>query len=212
MLISVLNDSHFFLNFWLKCCCLNTVPFYLFKAFIYNCPHALAEDGRKEGFRHYLGSVLIWIFGLTTKGIPIVKIRWSHDHLIFIKQIPIPGKMVFIFRWLPGWEWLSFLMTGGYWVYFFSSPCLISQSHDFQPNGLTISLWCINHAVDNLFHVGLKWLRLLMTWACPGSDGYFPEGTCCTKGSWDWFPHMYRASNMPANHGSRLQWSYGGIS
>ena len=28
-------------------------------------------------------------------GIPIIKIRWSWDHLIFIMGIPIPGKMVF---------------------------------------------------------------------------------------------------------------------
>ena len=31
--------------------------------------------------------------------IPIIKIRQSHDCLIFIMQIPIPGKMVFILRW-----------------------------------------------------------------------------------------------------------------
>ena len=32
---------------------------------------------------------------------PIIKIKRSHDHLIFIMEIPIPGKMVFILRWGP---------------------------------------------------------------------------------------------------------------
>ena len=30
------------------------------------------------------------------KKIPIIKIIWSHDYLLFIMGIPIPGKMVFI--------------------------------------------------------------------------------------------------------------------
>ena len=35
-------------------------------------------------------------------GIPIIKIRRSHDRLIFIIGIPIPGTAVFIRRWGPG--------------------------------------------------------------------------------------------------------------
>ena len=31
--------------------------------------------------------------------------RWSHNHLIFIMEIPIPGKMVFILRQGPGREY-----------------------------------------------------------------------------------------------------------
>ena len=29
---------------------------------------------------------------------PLIEIRWSHDHLIFIMGIPIPGKTVFILQ------------------------------------------------------------------------------------------------------------------
>ena len=43
-----------------------------------------------------------WQHILVNIGIPIIKIRWSHDHLIFIMEIPIPGKTVFILRWGPG--------------------------------------------------------------------------------------------------------------
>ena len=34
-------------------------------------------------------------------GIPLLKVRRSHDHLIFNMGIPIPGKTVFILRWSP---------------------------------------------------------------------------------------------------------------
>ena len=36
---------------------------------------------------------------LFIKGIPIIKIRWCHDRLIFIMEITIPGKTIFILRW-----------------------------------------------------------------------------------------------------------------
>ena len=55
---------------------------------------------------HQQGPVSIWI------GIPIIKIRWSHDHLIFMMGmwdhlifmmgIPIPGKASFILKRVPG--------------------------------------------------------------------------------------------------------------
>ena len=38
---------------------------------------------------------------LTSIGIPIIKIRRSHDRLIFIMEIPIPGKTVFMLRLGP---------------------------------------------------------------------------------------------------------------
>ena len=34
--------------------------------------------------------------------ISVIKIRWSDDHLIFITEISIPGKTVFILRQGPG--------------------------------------------------------------------------------------------------------------
>ena len=36
---------------------------------------------------------------LTGIWISIIKMRWSNDHLIFIMEIAIPGKMVFILKW-----------------------------------------------------------------------------------------------------------------
>ena len=42
---------------------------------------------------------------LTSIGIPIIKIRWSNDHLIFMIVIPMPGKIDFILKQGPGvWE------------------------------------------------------------------------------------------------------------
>ena len=41
------------------------------------------------------------IYCLTSVGIPIIKIRWSYDHLIFIMEIPIPGKTVCILKPTP---------------------------------------------------------------------------------------------------------------
>ena len=35
------------------------------------------------------------------------KIRWSHDCLIFIMEIPIPGMMVFILKQVPGIIWVK---------------------------------------------------------------------------------------------------------
>ena len=40
---------------------------------------------------------------LTSLGVPIKKIRGSHDHCIM--KIPIPGKTVFILKWAPGYLW-----------------------------------------------------------------------------------------------------------
>ena len=39
-------------------------------------------------------------------GIPIIKIRLSHDRVIFITEIPIPGKTVSILRRGPG-RWVA---------------------------------------------------------------------------------------------------------
>ena len=51
-----------------------------------------------------LGIVSIQRCHLTSIGIPMLKIKWSHNHLIFIMAIPLPGNMVFIFEvglWFP---------------------------------------------------------------------------------------------------------------
>ena len=40
---------------------------------------------------------------LTTIGIPILKTRWTHDHLIFMMEIPIPGKTIFYIETWPSW-------------------------------------------------------------------------------------------------------------
>ena len=39
----------------------------------------------------------LYINSLISIGIPKIKIRWSHDSLVFIMETPIPGKNVFIF-------------------------------------------------------------------------------------------------------------------
>ena len=46
--------------------------------------------------------ISIYRYHLTSKGIPITKIRRSDDRLIFIQGIPIHGKTVFILRQGPG--------------------------------------------------------------------------------------------------------------
>ena len=48
------------------------------------------------------GTISIYICRLTNIGIPILVIRRSHDSLIFIMEIFIPGKTVFILRRPPG--------------------------------------------------------------------------------------------------------------
>ena len=48
---------------------------------------------------------------LTSIVIPIIKIKWSHYHLIFLIGTPIPRKMVFILRQNPGSR--SFLSNHG---------------------------------------------------------------------------------------------------
>ena len=45
-----------------------------------------------------LGAVSIYRCHLTSLEIPMLKIRWSCDHLIFNMGIPIPWKMIFILR------------------------------------------------------------------------------------------------------------------
>ena len=47
-------------------------------------------------------AVSINSFRLIGIGIPTIKIRRSHDRIIFITEIPIPGKTVFILRRDPG--------------------------------------------------------------------------------------------------------------
>ena len=57
------------------------------------------QDSRPSN--SHQGPNSIKICRLTSIGIPIIKIRWSHDCLIFIMEIPIPGRTVFILRWGP---------------------------------------------------------------------------------------------------------------
>ena len=42
-----------------------------------------------------VGCISIWRYHLFSKGVSIIKIRWSHVHLIFKMGIPIPGKDCF---------------------------------------------------------------------------------------------------------------------
>ena len=51
-----------------------------------NTPHNIASPG----------AVSIYIHPLTSIGISIVKIIWFHNHLIFIRGIPMPEKMILI--------------------------------------------------------------------------------------------------------------------
>ena len=56
---------------------------------------------------------------------PIMKERWSHDPLIFIMGIYIPGKMVFILRQGPDLN-----MHGKVWYWSITSPdmgCLLDE-------------------------------------------------------------------------------------
>ena len=48
-----------------------------------------------------LGAISIQRHHITSRGIPIIKIRHSHSHLIFIMGILILCKMVFILKWEP---------------------------------------------------------------------------------------------------------------
>ena len=49
---------------------------------------------------------------LATIGIPIVKTRWTHDHLIFMMEIPISGKTIFYIQTWPAYVNHSFLPVG----------------------------------------------------------------------------------------------------
>ena len=64
-------------------------------------------------WNNILGAFSVEKRSLTSKGIPMRKTRWSHNHRIrwshdrfdLIKGIPLMGKMVFILKWHPGgWE------------------------------------------------------------------------------------------------------------
>ena len=46
----------------------------------------------KHHFFHQQGPVSIWRLSFPGIGIPMLKIRWSPDRLIFNMKIPIPGK------------------------------------------------------------------------------------------------------------------------
>ena len=61
----------------------------------------LASLASKRGHRVRLN---MNISSYLYKGTPIIKIRRSHDLLIFIMEIPIPGKTVFILRRGPGFQ------------------------------------------------------------------------------------------------------------
>ena len=63
----------------------------------HQCPYSCKPDGRLN--------IKMWSFQYIKMSscqysIPILKIRWSLDRLIFDMVIPIPGKTVFILRWV----------------------------------------------------------------------------------------------------------------
>ena len=55
----------------------------------------------KDLYQLLRGAVPIWICCLTSIGISIIKISQSHDHLIFIMEISIPGMTIFVLRQGP---------------------------------------------------------------------------------------------------------------
>ena len=63
---------------------------------------------------HILRTVGVWKCHLTKIGIPMIKIRWSHYHLIFIMKIVIRGKTVFFL--LLGWG-CGGLYASRHWVF-----------------------------------------------------------------------------------------------
>ena len=44
---------------------------------------------------------------------PMVKIRWSHNHVIFVIEIITSGKMVFILKQDPGFLYENVSIQGG---------------------------------------------------------------------------------------------------
>ena len=48
-------------------------------------------------------------YHLTKIGIPIIEISWSHDHLISIMEISIPGQMILILKPVSVWSVLKFI-------------------------------------------------------------------------------------------------------
>ena len=74
-------------NFW-------TASFIKFSRFIYNT--VLFNTILQKS-----GAVSIYRCRLTSIGIPFIKIRRPHDHLIFIMEIPLPGNAVLILKQGP---------------------------------------------------------------------------------------------------------------
>ena len=68
----------------------------------------ILDQDRRHSNGHQ-GAISIYRCILTSIGIPIIKIKQSHDHLIFIMEIFIPGKTVLILRQGP--DILSFLRS-----------------------------------------------------------------------------------------------------
>ena len=50
-------------------------------------------------------------WGVTRKGIPVIKTRWSYSHLILIMGIPIPEKLVLLLRHGHKWQMPVLIMT-----------------------------------------------------------------------------------------------------
>ena len=74
------------------------------------------------------GVVSIYRCHLTSRGIPMLKIRWSCDRLIFNMWIPIPGRNGIILcirpaneRWCKCYNVASFLIG---WAHTQNNPCI----------------------------------------------------------------------------------------
>ena len=64
----------------------------------------------------YQGSVSILIYRFSSTCIPVIKLRQSHDCLIIMMEMPMPGKMFFILKrdWLYKANWMLLCSCKGF--------------------------------------------------------------------------------------------------
>ena len=115
-------------------------------------------------------NLAIWV------GIPIIKKRWTHDHLIFIIEIPVPEKTIFTLRWSQAgyaeWEVVAVVpylhaeieSTPHILFHFLTKLPIPESCHLFTLQYNLITMYTTGHLFDNLFEVHIKWN--LIPWLC----------------------------------------------
>ena len=106
-------------------------------------------------------SILTCLF--TSIAIRIIKIRWSHDLLIFIMGISIRGKTVFILKWDPNIQDFTIIIDLVYFETGYMCLHLVINKHLTFPLMHKILFYC-KREVTVCFCTGVTHTCLLRMW------------------------------------------------